>query len=387
MTVLRDPVRRLELAFELAEGGRGHVEPNPRVGAVVCSGPRIVGRGFHEYYGGPHAEVVALEEAARAGHVPDAMAVTLEPCSTTGKTPPCVEAIIKSGIRKVYVGATDPNPAHAGRGLAILREHGVEVQHMKWDERFAAQNRPFLRALGRRRPWTILKWAMTLDGRTALSSGDSKWVSGEEARHWVHRLRGRCEGVAVGVSTVLRDDPLLTCRGMQTLKNPPARIIFDSNLRTPPNAKVLARREAPTWLLTLPASVQVQQGVPAAERRRQLDAAGVEWVEIEPVPGSTPPRVDVQRAAEYIYSRGVRRLLVEAGPELSGVLRAARLVDQVVAVVAPRLAGGPAPAPGPAGLPEATRMADAEELDELWFERAGRDWILGGFLHLRGLSA
>lgn len=369
-----DPHRLLEQAFTLADLGRGSVEPNPRVGALVLAAGALAGRGHHAEYGGAHAEVAALAEAALAGRKPDEMVVTLEPCSTHGKTPPCVEAILRAGIRKITIGATDPNPAHRGRGIAILRDHGLEVIHGGADARFREQNRPFLRSMQRERPWILAKWAMTLDGRSALTNGDSQWISSERSRARVHRLRGRCEGVAVGVSTILRDDPLLTCRGEQLLAAPPARIIFDTELRTPPEARVITNREAPTWILTIPGAN------PA--RRLALERLGAVVVETPPeIQQNGAARVDVAAAAKWLYSMGVRRLLVEAGPVLVGALRAANLIDQVICIIAPKIAGA-ALAPPPSGAPEAPRMNDAWQLEDVYVERIGDDTLIGGFLDI-----
>lgn len=368
----RDALRRhLDLAFELAERGRGSVEPNPRVGAVALERGRIVGRGHHAEYGGVHAEIAALEDAKRGSHVPDTLVVTLEPCSSRGKTPPCVEAIVRAGIRKVVFGAVDPNPIHRGLTAARLREHGVEAAHAGADARFRAQNRPFLLALGRARPWVVAKWAITLDGRTALASGDSKWVSGEESRRRVHRLRGRCEAVAVGVSTVLRDDPLLTCRDELLLSKPPARVVFDSLLRTPLASRVVSNREAPTWILT-------RAGAPL-EARVALERAGAEVLDVATDPETG--RIELGAALAVLHRLGVRRLLVESGSELVGALRAARLVDQILVFVAPKVAGG-APGASPAGAPEAPAMAEASALQEEHVERVGGDVLIGGFLGL-----
>lgn len=366
--------RILEECWRLADLGCGHVEPNPRVGAVALAGDEVVGRGYHAFYGGAHAEVAALEDAAQRGRRPDGMVVSLEPCSTQGKTPPCVEAIVRAGIRRIVVGAVDPNPVHRGRGLARLRDAGVRVELLEGDQRFAAQNRPFLAALERPRPWVVGKWAMTLDGRMALSTGDSKWVSSEPSRLRVHDLRGRCEGVAVGVRTVLADDPLLTCRTKLTLQKPPARIVFDSELRTPVTAQLLRLPEAPVWILTAPGALP--------ERRHALERAGAQILEI-PADGQTG-RVNLAAALAILGSRGVRRLLVEGGPELLGALRDRGLLDQVLVFVAPKIAGGAVPAGSPAGPPEAPVMSAASALSEVSVERLEDDVVVSGFLGISG---
>jgi diaminohydroxyphosphoribosylaminopyrimidine deaminase/5-amino-6-(5-phosphoribosylamino)uracil reductase len=283
-------------------------------------------------------------------------------------------------------GAADPNPKHRGLAAPLLREHGVQVSHAGADARFRDQNRPFLRFLGLRRPWILAKWAMTLDGRTALSNGDSKWVSNEESRRRVHRLRGRCDAVAVGVSTILRDDPLLTCRGELLLSKPPARVIFDSHLRTPPGARVLTNREAPTWIVALPTA--------PAERKKALAKAGAEIIGIGPEPASSPsapPRVALGAAAEHLRNLGIQRMLIESGRELVGALRAQNLVDQIVTFIAPKIAGSRAEADsandsGPAGAPEPNTMADATILDDTYVERIGDDVMFGGFVGLRAVT-
>ncbi|HKD99462.1 MAG TPA: bifunctional diaminohydroxyphosphoribosylaminopyrimidine deaminase/5-amino-6-(5-phosphoribosylamino)uracil reductase RibD, partial [Planctomycetota bacterium] len=306
---------------------------------------------------------------AKTGARPDELVVTLEPCSTHGKTPPCVEAIARAGVKRVIVAAVDRNPAHDGRGLAWLRDHGIEVAHTGDEVRFLAQNRPYARALAARRPFVLAKWAMTLDGRTALADGDSKWVTSEASREMVHRLRGRCEAVAVGVATVLRDDPLLTSRGFQSLASPPARVVFDSTLRTPPNATVVSNHDAPTWIVALASA--------PADRRVALERAGAEVIPTES--DAQTGRVAIRPALAELGRRGVRRVLLEAGPELAGAFRRAGAIDQVLAFVAPKIAGG-VETPSAAGSPEAAAMARAVALEETYVERIGDDVLIGGFV-------
>lgn len=370
--------RLVDSAFQRAELGRGSVEPNPRVGALALYGGRVVGHGHHAEYGGSHAEVAALEDAAAKGSPVDTMVVTLEPCGTAGKTPPCAQALVRAGVKTVVYASPDPNPENAGKGISLLRDHGVQIVFHDATERFRAQNRPFLRFLGRKRPWTIVKWAMTLDGRFALSNGDSKWVSGEESRRRVHRWRGRCEAVAVGVSTVIMDDPLLTCREDLLLARPAVRVVFDSCLRTPVRSTVVENRDAPTWILTVPSA--------PSDRRKALTQAGVEVIDVAPDPalGSSPPRINLTAALDVLWRLGIRRMIVEAGRELTGALRAAGLVDQVAVFIAPKIAGGGAE--GPAGPPEVPAMALATELEDTYVERVGADVLVGGFLGLESVA-
>ncbi|HLQ37198.1 MAG TPA: bifunctional diaminohydroxyphosphoribosylaminopyrimidine deaminase/5-amino-6-(5-phosphoribosylamino)uracil reductase RibD, partial [Planctomycetota bacterium] len=240
-------------AIELARRGRGEVEPNPRVGALALCGEQTVGRGFHEYYGGPHAEVNALADAGAHAARPDTIVVTMEPCcSPRGqdgkKTPPCTEALLAAGIRRIVVGAVDPDPRHRRRGLQALAQAGVEVIDGVLASRCTAGNLPFDKWLGLDRPWTIAKWAMTLDGKTAAPTGEARWITGPESRRRTHLLRSRCDAVVVGYRTAQIDDPELTVRhvdGPQPLRivvDPLAAIDDDANL-------VRTARTIPTWLL------------------------------------------------------------------------------------------------------------------------------------------
>ncbi|MBQ9519536.1 MAG: bifunctional diaminohydroxyphosphoribosylaminopyrimidine deaminase/5-amino-6-(5-phosphoribosylamino)uracil reductase RibD, partial [Firmicutes bacterium] len=223
-------------ALELALRGAGGADPNPLVGAVIVRDGKIIGEGFHEYFGGPHAEVNAfssLKESAEGAE----MYVTLEPCSHYGKTPPCAEAVVKNKIKKVYIGMTDPNPKVAGRGMQILKNAGIDVETGILETECRSINAPFIKHITTGLPYIVLKWAMSLDGKIACRTGESKWISCEQSRAEVQALRNRYMGIMAGINTVLADDPLLTCRieGGRA----PYRIICDSNLKIPENAKVL----------------------------------------------------------------------------------------------------------------------------------------------------
>ena len=226
----------MRLALALAERGRGWTAPNPMVGAVIVKDGAVIGQGWHERYGEPHAERNALAACA-ADPTGATMYVTLEPCCHHGKQPPCVEAILASGIRRVVIGSADPNPLVAGKGVAILRAHGVEVTENVLREECDALNRIFFRYITTGWPFVSMKYAMTMDGKIAAYTGASKWVTGETARSHVQQQRHRFRGIMVGVGTVLADDPLLTCR-MENGRNP-VRIICDTQLRTPPQAQVV----------------------------------------------------------------------------------------------------------------------------------------------------
>ena len=328
-------------ALALAERGRFRVEPNPPVGAVVLdAGGAVVGRGFHAVWGGPHAEVHALDEAgerARGG----TLVVTLEPCAhTSKKTPPCVERVVRSGVDRVVVGAVDANPATHRRAASILAAAGVETV---FDVEQAACERALERyAAWQRSPraWLVAKWAQSLDGRTADESGRSQWVSCAGSRRVVHAVRAAADAVLVGAGTVAADDPRLTARDVDEppARGQPLRVVLDTRLRSPPDAHVFTDGAAPTLVVTTDAA--------DGSRRRALESRGVD---VRVVPAAPDGRVDVCAACELLHAEGRRRVLVEAGARLTGALLRAGAVEQVMAFVAPKLLGGAAPGPVGAG--------------------------------------
>ena len=314
----------MQRALQLAALGAGRTSPNPLVGCVVLdAGGRLVGEGFHAVAGGPHAEVVALRQAgerARGG----TLVVTLEPCCHHGRTPPCSTALLAAGIARVVVAMDDPDPRVAGGGLAQLQAAGVEVIRGIGTAEAQALNRPFLHRLGSGRPLGILKWAMSLDGRTALPNGSSQWISGPQARDWVHRLRAGCDAVIVGGGTVRSDDPLLTSRGR---RQPEAlRVVLSRSLELPSRAQLWQQAEAPTLVAHGPEA-------PAAGRQR-LDQAGVERLELT--------RCEPAALVEALAARGCNQVLWECGPALAAAALQQGCVQQVAAVVAPKLLGGDA---------------------------------------------
>ncbi|HLU37788.1 MAG TPA: bifunctional diaminohydroxyphosphoribosylaminopyrimidine deaminase/5-amino-6-(5-phosphoribosylamino)uracil reductase RibD [Planctomycetota bacterium] len=332
-----DDALAMREALALAARGRGNVEPNPRVGALALRDGEIVGRGFHRAWGEPHAEVEALRDAAKAGARPDTVVVTLEPCAAEPgeggkKTGSCTRALLEAGVRRVVYGASDADPRHRGRGPGLLRAAGVEVVGGVEAEACAALNRPFARWLTLARPWTIAKWAMSLDGKIATRTGASRWISGEAARRSVHELRARVDAVAVGFRTVLRDDPLLTVRDVPGPS--PLRVVIDPEAALPLGTRLVqTAREVPVLALV---------GAQAPEERCvALATAGVEVLRVGAsgeVAGSRA--FDVAAAWRLLRGRGVRRLLVEGGGRLAASLFAADIVDQVLAFVAPVVLGG-----------------------------------------------
>ena len=344
----------MDRALELAEKGRCGASPNPMVGAVVIDREgELAGEGFHAAFGGPHAEVGALEQAgerARGG----TLYVTLEPCAHQGKTPPCVDAILAAGIHRVVVALADPT-SEAGGGGDRLRAEGIEVQEGPGAERSRILNRRWLHWLRFHRPWVTLKAAVSIDGRVATREGHSQWITGESARNRGLELREEHDAILVGVETVLADDPRLTRRlGLNPVSGW-RRIVLDTNLRTPTEAVVVQHQPEATMIVhTAGASV---------EDRRRLKGAGVELVELR---AGDDGRVDLGALLDDLARREIAALLVEGGPTVHGSFNDADLVDEVAMFIAPIIIGGPAPAAvagrGIASLEAAQRLC-FEEID------------------------
>jgi diaminohydroxyphosphoribosylaminopyrimidine deaminase/5-amino-6-(5-phosphoribosylamino)uracil reductase len=309
-------------ALRLAERGLHSTSPNPRVGCVIVKNGRIIGEGWHQKAGEPHAEIHALLEAGPAAQGATAY-VTLEPCSHHGRTPPCADALVGAGVAGVIAAMQDPNPAVAGQGLARLRAAGIETRVGLMAAEARQLNAGFVKRMVYGHPLVRLKTASSLDGRTALSSGESKWITGEAARADVHRLRARSCAILTGVNTVLADNPQLNVRGIDSPRQP-LKVIVDSTLRTPADARVLAG-----------ARTLVACAAPDAGKTAALEAAGAE---ILCLPGADG-RVDLGALLSRLAQRGVNELITEAGPGLNGALLGAGLVDEWVQYVAPCLLG------------------------------------------------
>jgi diaminohydroxyphosphoribosylaminopyrimidine deaminase/5-amino-6-(5-phosphoribosylamino)uracil reductase len=366
----RFDVAAMQRAIELARRGEGHVEPNPMVGAVVAAAGSVVGEGFHTRFGGPHAEVEALAAAGAAARGAT-LYVTLEPCCHHGKTPPCTEAVVAAGIARVVIAARDPFPAVNGGGIAALRAAGIAVEAGLCEREATRLTAPFRKLVEQKKPWVIAKWAMSLDGRMATASGESRWISSAESREIVHRLRGRVDAIVVGIGTALADDPLLTVRPGDGIKPPrqPLRIVLDSLSRLP-----LASRLVQT-ARTHPLLVAVGPDAPA-DRREALAAAGCEvWAG-----GERDPCVRLAALFVELGRRQFTNVLVEGGSGLLGSLFDLGAADEVWAFIAPKIVGGAA-APAPIGGRGIAGMADAAGIE---IEEIARP---GGDLFVRGLVA
>jgi diaminohydroxyphosphoribosylaminopyrimidine deaminase/5-amino-6-(5-phosphoribosylamino)uracil reductase len=319
----------MQRAIQLAELGRGHTSPNPLVGALVVRGDEVLGEGYHAAYGSAHAEVAALAACA-VDPIGATLYVTLEPCCHTGKTPPCTDAILAAGIKRVVVASDDPTEKASGRSLGILRDEGVDVVTVDGDVSRSARllNQPFRKLAKTGRPYVIFKSAMSLDGKVATQSGDSKWISNEESRRIVHRWRGEVDAVCVGIGTALSDDPLLTARA-EGITRQPIRVIFDSEARLPLESQLV--RTAPEVPLVLVVSRAADRG-----RLEALRAAGAEIVTAS---GGT----EKERALDGLQklgSLGIQSMLLEGGPRLAGSVLDAQEVDEMRLFIAPIAVGG-----------------------------------------------
>jgi diaminohydroxyphosphoribosylaminopyrimidine deaminase/5-amino-6-(5-phosphoribosylamino)uracil reductase len=351
----------MDRALALAALGAGTTSPNPMVGALVLDQDgQLVGEGYHYRAGEPHAELMALAQAsgrARGG----TLVVTLEPCCHQGRTPPCCDAVLEAGVARVVVAMADPDPRVAGGGVARLRGAGLEVVEGVAEAEAARLNQAFVHRVRTGRPWGLLKWAMSLDGRTALPNGESQWISGPLARQWVHRLRGRCDAVIVGGGTLRADDPLLTSRGARTPE--PLRVVLSRSLDLPLAAKLFQNDNTATSL--------VAHGPQASlAARERLDRLGIERLEL---PQCTPMGL-----LESLAVRGCNQVLWECGPTLAAAAVRQGCVQQVAAVIAPTLLGGE-PARTPLGCLDLARLAQAPRLTSQGWHQLGPDllWLHG----------
>jgi diaminohydroxyphosphoribosylaminopyrimidine deaminase/5-amino-6-(5-phosphoribosylamino)uracil reductase len=349
-------------AMELAERGKGFVNPNPLVGALIVRGDRIIGEGWHEYYGGLHAERNAFKNCIEDPRGAT-LYVTLEPCCHHGKTPPCVDAVIEQGIARVVVGLKDPNPLVAGKGLEKLVNAGIEVVTGVEEEVLREQNRVFLKYIATGLPWVTLKTAMTLDGKIAAFTGDARWVTGDDARLRVHRMRSEYMGIMVGSGTVKTDDPLLNCR-LEGEHRQPVRIVVDSKASVAFDSQVV--RTARVFPLLVAHTVQADE-----EQLEMIQEAGGGTLLCEEKDG----RVDITDLLKKLGARGIDSVLLEGGGELNYTFVKAGVIDEVYAFIAPKIVGGKT-AKTPVEGEGFKRMGEALELSPFAVEAIGRDILL-----------
>jgi diaminohydroxyphosphoribosylaminopyrimidine deaminase / 5-amino-6-(5-phosphoribosylamino)uracil reductase len=322
--------RLLARAIELAEQGRGRVSPNPLVGAVIALDDETVGEGFHQEFGGPHAEVEAIRAANPLDLTGATMYVSLEPCCHHGRTPPCTDAIRHARIGRVVVASDDPSEHASGRGLGILRDEGIEI--VMADGELAARarllNQPFRKHARTGRPWVLFKSAMSLDGKVATRGGDSKWISSEASRFRAHHWRAECDAVAVGIGTALADDPQLTARVKDAVRQP-RRVVFDSLARLPLSSKLIGQARH------IPLTVVVSRAAP----RAATDALEAHGADVIVATGENEP-ARVRSALDQLGSTGITSMLLEGGPHLAGAFLDAGEVDEIRLFLAPLVLGG-----------------------------------------------
>jgi len=358
----------MERALQLARTGVGRVEPNPCVGAVIVDDHlRELGAGCHEVFGGPHAAVMALR-AAGSQALGATLFVTLEPCNHHGQTPPCTQAVVAAGIKRVVIATRDPADHKAGSGIETLRALGIPVQVELYEPEAQELIRPFATLLTQGRAYVHAKWAMTLDGKIASRAGHSKWISNEESRKRVHTLRARMDGIITGIGTVLADDPLLTARP----RGPriPARIVLDSRARLPLDSQLVQTlAEAPLLLATTSEADEDRIGA--------LRAAGVEILMCEPEPENS--RCCLSNLLTELGRRRMTNVLIEAGSHVLGAFHDQLLIDEVHCFIAPKILGG-TNAPGPVGGTGLSRIPQQADLLSPTVERLGDDLYLHGVI-------
>lgn len=362
MPIPEQDARWMDLA--VAEGRKGRCSPNPRVGAVLVQGDKVIATAYHEHSGGDHAEIAVLQavgEEARGA----TLYCTLEPCNHHGQTPPCTQAILEAGVRRVVIGVRDPNPNVEGKGLEWLRNAGIQVTLLHEHRASAELLAPWAKFITTGLPYVSVKLALSLDGRIAARTGASRWVTGEESRSKVHELRAECDAVAVGINTAITDDPQLTVRYVPG--SHPTRIVFDTQLRLPLTSKlVVTANEVPTWLIC---------GADAPTQAE--DALHAKGVGVIRTPRSSEGRVDMKAALHALAAQNIVSLLVEGGAELIGSLLVLRAADELHAFLAPLLLG-PRGRPGAVDWVGPDTPANAPRIARPRWELCGDDAYVRG---------
>jgi diaminohydroxyphosphoribosylaminopyrimidine deaminase / 5-amino-6-(5-phosphoribosylamino)uracil reductase len=358
-----DDEQWIRKVLRLAEKGRGRTSPNPMVGAILVKDGKVIGEGYHAKAGEAHAEIVALqktrEEAKGA-----TLYLNLEPCIHYGKTPPCAPRVIEAGVKRVVIGMKDPNPMVKGKGIEILRMAGLDVEVGILEKDCRRLNEAFCKFILKREPFVILKAAATLDGKIATRNGDSKWISGEASRRFVHKLRDQVDGVLVGIGTVLKDDPLLTARIRGG--RDPYRIVLDSRLKIPEEAKVIGT--APSKAIIASTDLAPKEKIERFEKR------GVRVLILDSKEG----KVNLKSCLSKLGEIGVMTLLVEGGSQVNGSFLDECLIDKLLLFLSPRLVGDPR-APGIFGGRGVSNLQEAIALKEIKTKRFGEDILIEGY--------
>jgi len=360
MKVKKDHLYFMKMALKLALKGKGLTSPNPMVGALVVKNGEVIGRGYHKKAGLAHAEIVALDTAGMALKGA-ALYVTLEPCAHFGRTPPCVNRIIQSGIKEVYVGMVDPNPLNNGKGIAALRERGIKVEVGFLEDELKSLNQPFIKYITKRLPFVTVKIAQSLDGKIATETGDSKWITSDNSRAYAHRLRGEFDAIVVGVNTVLRDNPKLDA---WFSKKSPIKVVVDSQLSTPAEANIFTHN-IPVIIATLPSK-------PGQEtENRQILAQKAKVLEIKEKDG----QVNLKDMLKKLAQMEISSVIVEGGGTLIGSLFDDGLVDRILFFISPKIIGGKG-AIGSVMGKGVGRIEKAIKLKDVKFRRLGEDFLV-----------
>ncbi|HBE80586.1 MAG TPA: bifunctional diaminohydroxyphosphoribosylaminopyrimidine deaminase/5-amino-6-(5-phosphoribosylamino)uracil reductase RibD [Firmicutes bacterium] len=359
----------MKRAIELAKLGWGKTNPNPLVGAVIVKDGQIIGEGFHEALGLAHAETAAIQKARQdVGN--STLYVNLEPCSHYGRTPPCAKKIIEAGFAEVVIAMTDPNPKVAGSGIEMLKQAGIKVTLGVLQEEAGKLNEIFSKYITRQKPFVILKAAVTLDGKIATYCGDSKWISGESSRRYVHRIRERVAAVMVGINTVLRDDPLLTARCEERECKSPLRIIVDSRGRIPESSRVITESLNSGSRTILAVTSQI-----APDKEESLKAKGVSIIKADGDDG----QVDLQQLMIELAKREIDSVLLEGGGALNASALETGIVDKMMVFIAPKIIGGSAALTAVEG-PGRALIADSILLKTVTVEKLAEDILVEGYL-------
>ncbi len=353
----------MEMAFALAKKGVGRVNPNPMVGAVIVKNGKIIGQGFHENHGGPHAERNALK-SCKENTEGAALYVNLEPCCHYGKTPPCTEAIIKSGIKKVVIACMDPNPKVAGKGIKALQAAGIEVVTDIREEEGKRLNEVFFHCIQTNTPFVVMKYAMTMDGKIASACGDSKWITGEAARENVHQDRGHYSSIMVGVKTVIKDNPLLTCR-MEGGRNP-VRIVCDTNLYTPLEAAVVKLAGKTGQGETI-----IATSCQDKEKQEKFKQCGCEIIALP----KEKRHIDLKLLMKELWVRGIDSVFLEGGGALNFSALQSCIVNKIQVYIAPKILGGEKAKTPVEGM-GIERMADCIRLKNQRITKIGEDFLI-----------
>jgi diaminohydroxyphosphoribosylaminopyrimidine deaminase/5-amino-6-(5-phosphoribosylamino)uracil reductase len=359
-----DDEKWMKRTLRLAQSGRGRTSPNPMVGAVLVKRGRAVGEGYHARIGEAHAEIIALRQAGKKakGAV---LYINLEPCTHYGRTPPCVPQVIKAGVKRVVIGMEDPNPVVHGKGIEALRKFGLDVKVGVLEKECRRLNEAFCKYILKKEPFVVLKVAATLDGKIATRNGDSKWISGEASRRFVHKVRDQVDGVLVGIGTILRDDPMLTARRKEGRE--PYRIVLDSRLRIPEEAKVFEHSPSEVILATTGSAPQ--------EKIERLRKRGVRVLIID----SREGRVNLRSCLSKLGEIGVMNLLVEGGSQVNGSFLDEGLIDKFLLFLSPKLMGDPQ-ALGIFGRGGVSNLEEALAVKEIKTKRIGEDIFVEGYL-------